>query len=190
MICKKCGKENQEDAVFCQYCGEKNLEEAVMVVDGPLYNTISLWKVFVLMVLSFGLYSLVWAYNLWKQGQKEYDKKISPFWRAWFFPFTSFRMFLLINKYIEKSDIKPFNPECYAFLYFLASLFVNASLGLTEIFIKIPIILSVQSKINKFNYKYNIPAKNDKWTWKTTITIVLCFVILLIINLLSLVVSS
>lgn len=206
MICNKCGKEINDGAIFCQYCGEKNIEDVFQ--NKPLYNTVPIWKIIALSIISLGFYQIVWAFNLWKQAQKKYDKKISPFWRSIFCPITNFELFPLINEYIsdvpkggdealEDSNldkpisnikVKPFHAIGYAVAYiilnFIDRMLSNASshyenysagdlIAIIPSIIIFSIIAIIQFKINKFNNLYNIPAKNDKWTWKTTGFVVL-----------------
>ncbi len=200
MYCKKCGKDIQDDATFCQHCGEKVSET---LKKEPMYNTIPIWKVIVLAIMSFGIYQIVWAYNLWKQGQKCYNEKISPFWRSIFIPITCFKLFPLINdyitnipkndnevtensginRYIQTPEIKPFHAIGFATTYFLFNCLGHVLsklcsksqefstidlLSFIPTIVIFSIIVIIQIKINRFNYKYSIPAKNDKWTWKTT----------------------
>ena len=210
MFCVMCGKENPENATFCQFCGAEIANNKYK--NQPLYNTIPIWKVIILLMISFGFYEIVWAYNLWKQGQKKYDKKISPFWRSLFIPITSFELFPLINDYITKIsqtdnentkedivvvntkslEIKPFHALAFASFYltfhFLDRVFSRINVetqdfSMIDIIYLIPvigvyaIIVTIQTKINKFNFKYNMPVKNDKWTWKTTGFVFLCLLI-------------
>ena len=134
----------QDETSYCQDDEKKNIED--VHENNPLYNTIPIWKVIVLLILSFGVYTIPWAYNLWKQGQKKYDKKISPFWRSIFISFTSFKLFPLINdylmnppkketenidnniinRYINDSEIKPFPATCFAWIYLMFSWVANA----------------------------------------------------------------
>lgn len=189
MICKKCGKEIKDDVALCPYCGEKNIEDVFQ--NKPLYNTVPIWKIITLTVITLGLYPLVWTYNLWKQAKKRYNKKIDPLMRALFCVFTNFKLYPLINEYITNvpkeskengnaDEIKPFPATCFAATYIifetidhvLSKLFANNLLttlvGIISLAVIISIIVTIQIKINKFNVLYNVPAKNDKWTLKTT----------------------
>ena len=200
LYCSNCGKEINDDSNFCQYCGEKNIEDNIQ--NEPLYNTVPIWKIIILFIMSFGVYEIVWTYNLWKQAQKKYNKNINSILRSLFCPITNFKLFPLINEYITTSKddnktldnistngfrdnikVKPFHAIGYATIYIIfhviSSLLSRIStysensstvylFCILSIVVSLSIIVIIQVKINKFNRIYNIPAKNDKWTWKTT----------------------
>ena len=201
MYCSNCGKEIKEDSIFCQYCREKNIED--LFQNKPIYNTIPIWKIIILYLISFGFYPIVWTFNLWKQAQKKYSKKINPFWRSVFCPITNFELFPLINEYISNAQnvgnetidqnnantfmdnikVKPFHSLGFATIFIVfnaisrildkinsyresyTALDLFSAISLIAI---LSIIVVIQVKINKVNQICNIPAKNDKWTWKTT----------------------
>ena len=217
MLCKKCKKELPKGETTCPICGENNADEILQ--KEPLYNTVPIWKVIVLLVLSFGAYTVVWAYNLWKQGQKKYDKKISPFWRAIFISITSFKLFPLIDDYLTnppKADVEDTDgrvkedpiegfgsktiPAIGFALIYLISTGVAKSLDkiasysqnftvadlfsiIFSIIALVPIVI-IQIKINDVNCKYNIQAKNDIWTWKTTVFVAIWLLFIITLTIL------
>jgi transglutaminase-like putative cysteine protease len=76
------------------YClVEWRLEGRRTVVAGDgAYFPVSLPKLFVLSIATFGLYQVFWFYRSWQYIRRRDDSHIMPFWRAvftpvWFFPF-------------------------------------------------------------------------------------------------------
>ncbi len=154
------------------------------------FKTMSLWKFFVLSVLSLGIYNIIWAYDCWKMLKNNFGYKVSPFWRGFFSIFTNFKLFPIFEKYFSCSNEKFSNPMLWAFIYL--SLYIKdlkydlLSLKTDEIIITQEIIsyciiiamalilTFIQKKINKVNKMYYPDAPKNSWTVANTIwTIVL-----------------
>lgn len=185
MICWNCKNESDEDARFCKYCGVK------LDKNYPQYNTVPIWKIVVLVFLSFGLYNYVWSFNLWKQAQKEYSHNISPFWRAVFFNFTNFMLFPRINnyitnpqndnsneiddmqenaakRYINDSKIKPIPAIFFASVVFVFNwisnfLYLNNKYSLMNISDLIIVILCIIALIPMFVIQIKINNINERY---------------------------
>ena len=69
------------------------------------YDSISILKLVLCMVFSFGLYALYWGYKHWKKYQMTTKDDVSPFWRGWFIHLTAPFLFSKIGKSIN-SKIK------------------------------------------------------------------------------------
>lgn len=54
------------------------------------YYAMSVTKLWIMSVLTFGLYNLVFFYRHWRHQRDEHGHSVSPFWRAVFSPFMYF----------------------------------------------------------------------------------------------------
>ncbi len=134
------------------------------------FKTTSIPKIVILSILTFGLYEVVWFYNIWKNLASNLDYKISPFWRAFFCSITNFFLFPIISKYIEKYTNNGFPPIIFATLYLL----LNATQRLNEpywliSFCTIFIIVDIQNKINDINSKYYPETAPNAWSTANTV---------------------
>ena len=57
------------------------------------FPTISLAKVIILSVFTFGFYPLIMSYNYWKILNNNFAYDVSQFWRAIFFVYTNLKLF-------------------------------------------------------------------------------------------------
>lgn len=64
---------------------EKQSAESVGV-DAKFY-AVSVAKVIVMVVFSFGLYGFYWSYQSWSRYRRATGENISPFWRSLLFLF-------------------------------------------------------------------------------------------------------
>ena len=134
------------------------------------FKTTSISKIVILSILTFGLYEIVWFYNIWKSLASNLDYKLNPLWRAFFYPVTNFFLFPLISKYIEKYTNNGFPPIIFATLYLL----LNATQRLNEpywliSFCTIFIIVEIQNKINDINSKYSPETEPNNWSTANTV---------------------
>ena len=142
------------------------------------FKTTSISKIVILSILTFGLYEVVWFYNIWKTLYSNLDYKINPFWRAFFCSITNFFLFPIMSKYIEKYTNNEFPPIIFATLYLL----LNATQRLNDpywliSFCTIFIIIDIQNKINNINRQYFPEAESNSWNKANTIWSILAFVL-------------
>jgi len=122
MYCKKCGKENPEGSKFCQHCGIKFNEahaphtegdqkshhtsssELMNSEDAPYPYVISILKLSILSVATFGVYEVYWFYKQWKSFKVERELKVSPVARAIFAGIMSYSLFKEVSKAVRSVD--------------------------------------------------------------------------------------
>lgn len=59
---------------------------------------VSLTKLVVMSLCTFGLYELYWAYKHWDAQRRREQENLSPFWRAFFAPLWAFSLFPRIRR--------------------------------------------------------------------------------------------
>jgi hypothetical protein len=120
MFCTKCGEKNAESANFCKKCGtklntnmvgEKSIHSASsskkkqIDSDVPPYPyVISISKLVILSILTFGLYEIYWFYKHFKSFKSESDWNITPWVRAIFAVFNSMVLFRHVSDLAKKYD--------------------------------------------------------------------------------------
>ncbi len=163
-------------------------------------------KVFILSVLTFGIYDLILAYNWWKVLKQNFGYQVSPFWRGLFNVFTNFKLFPIFEKYFSSLEIKGayFSGISCAIYYFMMQVadvrltFKELSwedagsltydktviINIVSIILYMQcalVIAFLQNKINKTNIQYFPNAPKNPWKVSNIIWII----IFLIMNILT-----
>jgi|CXWL01.1.fsa_nt_gi hypothetical protein len=63
------------------------------LIGEPAYFPVGIGKLVVMSVLTFGMYEVYWFYRNWKAVQHSHKVHLRPFWRALFYPLTSYFLF-------------------------------------------------------------------------------------------------
>src|SRR5687768_6826887 len=93
------------------------------------YMQTSTAKVFVLGIVTFGLYQLLWFYRNWTAIKKTKEPKIWPFWRAVFSVFFAWPLFkYILSSAREQGFAKKYSAGWLAFV-FAASTLIGNGLG-------------------------------------------------------------
>lgn len=138
-----------------------------------IYDSMSLTKLVLCMLLSCGLYALYWGYKHWEKYQATTKDDVSPFARGWFFHLTAPSLFSKIGKSIN-SNIKLQYLGIGYLICCVGSMLIEKYFEATSLVILLALIIFVtsilllvivQKKINE----YNITNTNEKA--KTTINI-------------------
>ncbi len=121
MYCNNCGKLNPKNSNYCEYCGAKlavhivedasnsdlQINGSISTNNPPYPYVISLWKFFILSILTFGIYEFYWFYKQWKSFYAVNNQK-----HGWFIlllvsifsGFSSFWLFKIIAKDLKEVD--------------------------------------------------------------------------------------
>ena len=164
------------------------------------FATTPVYKIWVLSLLSGGLYEIILIFNYWRQLKNNFGWKLSPIWRTIFLTLTNFRLFYLIGKYTKAFNVRLYVPILLAFVYFSIE---RISFGITKItwdmdvvpieyeildcilpVFSTGIMAYIQSRINKVN-RQNFPeAPVNGWKVSNTIWTVILSLIALVYILL------
>ncbi len=85
--------------------------------ESSLFFPVSLTKLNVMYIATFGMYTLVWFYQNWKLQQVSMEKKIRPVWRAVFSIFFTHSLFEKIHKKTEEREIENWAHQSFATLF-------------------------------------------------------------------------
>jgi hypothetical protein len=135
---------------------------------------VSLLKLTVLSIVTFGIYELFWFYQQWKCIRRRED--ISPFWRTFFSGVTSFGLFKRIANDANASDVRvSFNPVVAGALVMVlsASSRLPQPWWLVSVLSFAP-VLPVQATLNRLNAQLAPDAdRNERWTASNYVVLVL-----------------
>lgn len=164
--------------------------------DNLCFKTTPLSKVFILCMLTGGIYTLFLIYDYWKTLKIDFGHNVSPFWRTIFCGFTNFSLFPIFNNYFAHFNKKFFNAILLAiiFMYFnyldgkisfktSGSDTIDWNLELimliSEIIITF-IMLYIQHNINKINKEHYTNAPQNSWKTSNIIWIIICTVLIVL----------
>jgi hypothetical protein len=89
----------------------------------PVYFPVSVPKLLVMSVCTFGVYEFYWFYMNWKLEQVRSSKKMMPFWRALFSVVWAQSLFERIARRAQDEGVRPqFSPSPMAFLFLVLML--------------------------------------------------------------------
>jgi len=160
---------------------QSNYEEAEVqpLNSPPLFLYISVWRLIILSVISFGVYQSYWIYKNWRYLKEREGLKIQPFWRGVFGILFCHRLLYRIHKDKAVNSIKkaPFSPSLLAtiwvFLTIISDLMYGQLTGMggpgPAIYSSVVLILSslcfvpVQNHVNSAT-KIEHPNE-DFYTW-------------------------
>lgn len=84
---------------------------------------VSISKLVVMEIATFGIYFLYWFYSNWKRQQSKMEKAISPFWRAVFFIFFTHELFNRMEAARKRLSIQfAWQPAALATLFVVLSI--------------------------------------------------------------------
>lgn len=198
MYCKECGNKIEAGSEFCDSCGKKVDSKSEELSIGkndqnsktisPL--TISISKLVVLTILTFGIYEIYWFYKQWKCLKVIKNLNITVWARGLFTPLFAYPLF---KQYFElaKQETQRNYPSAkwLAIGYFVLNLLWRSEkpywlLGFTAVFTLIP----VQKAINEY-WVIRHPKHKIDSTYKGWETIILIiggvFTLFLIMGLLA-----
>ena len=78
-----------------------------LAADEPLFFAVSLTKLVVMTLCSFGLYGLYWFYRNWRLIKRRAEPGILPFWRTFFAVFYCYACFARIRDAGRQRHIEP-----------------------------------------------------------------------------------
>ena len=119
----------------------------------PMFFPVSRFKLFVMSLVTFGLYQIFWFYKNWQLFKAATGSNISPFWRAFF---NGLFCYSLITKITNRAKLRGIDTNFSPFLLTVAwfGLALCAQLPkpyLLVSFLSVIVLLPVQETVNELN---------------------------------------
>jgi hypothetical protein len=121
-------------------------------VQAPLFFAVSVPKLLVMSICTFGLYELYMQYRNWKFIQQRDNPSILPFWRAFFAYFFVYRLFSLVRESARANQVRgiPAGPLAAGWII-LGLLWRLPDPYWLVTFASVFFVLPVQGAINRIN---------------------------------------
>lgn len=177
----------------CFNIREENQQSGVAEYDSDTdtpFFAVSQSKLLVMLLFTFGLYSIYWFYKNWEHIEKLEKKNIFPPLRAFFSVLWCYSCFSSIRDFGDKFALKKaFSPGSLAVAYIFISLVLNLIssnngsiiIDLLLIFFLWGIFFPIQAYVNELNHKivprHNSNSKLTLWNWIIIITVMLLIIL-------------
>jgi hypothetical protein len=153
--------------------------------DRPLYFGVSIPKLLVLSVVTFGMYEVYWFYQHWRVYKERTGARITPIARSFFAEFFCYSLFRHIRQSAEQYGVRAgFSPGLLAIGWVVLMLSARAPGMLSLLSILSPLMLvPVQNAANRLN-EQEAPdhPRNDRFTgWN--IALIVIWVLLFILGI-------
>jgi len=136
---------------------------------------VSLPKLAVMSLCTFGFYQLYWAYKQWDAQRRREPEELSPFWRAFFAPLWGFSLFPRLQRLTAMYGVPAtWSGSALALTYFFLNLMLRLPdpYWLVSIFTFVPLMVA-QRSINALNAAVAPEApRNDSYSGANVVAIV------------------
>ncbi len=159
----------------------------------PLYFPVSIPKLVLMSLCTFGLYELYWFYKNWQIEKQRTKENLHPFWRTLFFFFFCYSLFKRIGEICRSNNARPlYRAGLTAIVYILFN--VNMQIGPIRIgyefghlfsYLSFLPLIGVQRTVNELNHRVAPQAdENTRFSgWNIAIVVIGGF--LLIVNIIE-----
>jgi hypothetical protein len=183
MKCKNCGQKLAARAKFCGSCGTPSLGDSeIEQDDAPIerkdtrpYYSLSLPKLFIMSICTFGFYRVYWFYKNWTLKQSRDHSDVDPFWRAVFGPLFLYPLLQdMLSAERRLGREKSFSAGAMATAFIVSGIFAFLPKPYSRVvFLPELLILPIQALANQVNYA-NDPAgivdgRIRGWNWAVVI---------------------
>ncbi|MFH1415476.1 MAG: hypothetical protein ABIH89_05270 [Elusimicrobiota bacterium] len=159
----------------------------------PPFHHVTLGKFILFMIITLGIYEIVWFYKQWKYVKNTTEPNIKPFWRMVFSIFYCHNLFKRVQNYAMRYRVSYSDPGLLAVIFIIASGSFTISdslrhipvlglvpylpiLGLLPLFLTQKAINEIKETIEaKAN---NMPMKTSRLTQKNIMVTVMIIVIM------------
>ena len=135
---------------------------------------VSLGKLTVMSIVTFGIYDIYWAFKQWEAIRRRDSESLSPLWRAFFAPLWGFSLFPRLQKLTAIHGVPAtWSGSALAVVYLLLGVAwrLPAPLSLISFLGFLPILM-VQRSVNELNAAAAPDApRNDTYSAKNIIWI-------------------
>ena len=163
-----------------------SLRPAATVAETDAYRAtpqfaVSLGKLAVMSLCTFGLYELYWFYKQWDTLRRRERENLSPFWRTFFAPLWAFSLFPRIRQLTAKYGVPATwsgGGLALAFLIFGAASRLPARLWMVSLLSFLPLLV-LQRAVNTLNATVAPGAeRNNRYSGANVVVIVIGAILL------------
>jgi hypothetical protein len=129
------------------------LRELLVARDQPSCFPVSLLKLTVMSIVTFGIYELYWFYKNWNLIKQREKIKIAPFWRAFFAYFFCYQCFSDIRAQAASLDLQQSLPAGPLAVGWIITTLLGNLLG------KLPDPYWVVSLVSMFSFVFFLPVQ-------------------------------
>ena len=79
----------------------------------PSYYAVPPLKFIAMSICTFGIYEIYWSYKNWQFVRDRDDRKIMPFWRAFFYPLWHYMLLSELNKSLQSSTLSSIGVRAF-----------------------------------------------------------------------------
>ena len=146
----------------------------------PQYFPVSVVKLVVMSVATFGLYPFYWFYMNWDEVRRRTGRNLSPGWRTIFSVFSCYPLFKLIQQTSSANGVPSWYNPAWIALSYIALMIVCVQLPpLFSILTVLPLV-AVQFEINDLNRRIAPQAdRNDRFSILNLAAIILALCVVL-----------
>ncbi len=150
------------------------LEHSISESEPPIFFPVSIAKLLVLSVCTFGIYEFYWFYKNWKFVKENRGLKIMPFWRTIFSPLFCYSLFEAVTKHAKRKKVIVKYSSGWLTVGFILTIMTT---GLPEPFwcismLSVLTFLPARSVIGTLNAKINSTRRNYKFSGWNIVAIV------------------
>jgi hypothetical protein len=142
------------------------LEHSIPESQRQIFFPVSITKLLVLSVCTFGIYECYWFYKNWKFVKENKGLKIKPVWRAIFSPLFCYGLFEAVKKHAKRTKVNVKYSSRWLTVGFILTIVTT---GIPDPFwcismLSVLILLPARSVIDTLNKKTNSTIRNDQFS--------------------------
>ncbi len=150
------------------------LEHSIHESEPAIFFPVSITKLLVLSVCTFGIYEFYWFYKNWKFVKENQGLKIMPFWRAVFSPLFCYSLFEAVKKHAKRTKVNVKYSSGWLTVGFILTIMTT---GIPDPFwcismLSVLTFLPARSVIDTLNKKTDSIIKNDQFSGWNIVAIV------------------
>ncbi len=150
------------------------LEHSIPESQRQIFFPVSIKKLLVMSVCTFGIYEFYWFYKNWKFVKENQGLKIMPFWRAIFSPIFCYSLFEAVRKHAKRKKVNVKYSSRWLTVGYILTIMTT---GIPDPFwcismLSVLTFLPARSVIDTLNKKTDSIIKNDQFSRWNIVAIV------------------
>ncbi len=153
------------------------LENSIPESQRQIFFPVSIKKLLVLSVCTFGIYEFYWFYKNWKFVKEKQGLKIMPVWRAIFSPLFCYSLFEAVKKHAKRTKVNVKYSSGWLTVGYILTIMTIMTTGMPYPFwcismLSVLTFLPARSVIETLNAKTDSTIRNDQFSGWNIVAIV------------------